>query len=382
MSPSVEKKSHLIDAGIPPWSYNLFQEKIPATRNCKEAKIPIQFCPCIDERKDMSPGFYVGYSTETIKSRLPMPALNYDWRIRKFSGLKLPGYHVSKFNTPKNQVSMNTNVLPPSCNSTLASYIDEKALQDSWQLIQNITSMYPGSDVSGGIFLYRRQTILLSYLLQSEIASRAAKKDSNGKLEPFRVCETGFGAGHSTSLFLSAAPNVEVVSFDKFDRPYQLASFYALRSYFGKRLTRSIGDSCKTVKSYGKQCDFLHGSSLCKTDNIDLIQKAKPGVILTSTAMNSLEDGSVYFGGENAQWKSLLEKDCIENVVCFEEEETIINSKLYLARGKEQKIKHEFCFATNTGQCSSKDDNDKHDSTTNWSKDSFCQDWILGRPET
>ena len=168
---------------------------------------------------------------------------------------------------------------------------------------------------------------------------------------------------------------MEVVSFDKFDRPYQLASFYALRSYFGKRLTRSIGDSCKTVKSYGKQCDFLHGSSLCKTDNIDLINIAKPGVILTSTAMNSLEDGSVYFGGENAQWKSLLDKDCIENIVCFGEEETIIDSKLYLARGKEQKISHKFCIAANTGQCS-KDDNDKQKYSINWSKDSFCQDWM------
>lgn len=79
MSPSIKKKSSLIDAGIPPWSYNLFQKTIPANRNCKDAKIPIQFCPFIDERKDMSPSFYVGHSEETMKSRLPMPALNYDW---------------------------------------------------------------------------------------------------------------------------------------------------------------------------------------------------------------------------------------------------------------------------------------------------------------
>jgi hypothetical protein len=40
-------------AGIPPWSYNIFQESIPAKRNCKTAKIPIQFCPCKDERSDI-----------------------------------------------------------------------------------------------------------------------------------------------------------------------------------------------------------------------------------------------------------------------------------------------------------------------------------------
>ena len=131
----------------------------------------------------------------------------------------------------------------------------------------------------------------------------------------------------------------ETLSFDKFERPYQLASFYALRGYFGKRLTRSIGDSCKTVKNYGKQCDFLHGSSLCKTDNIDLINKTGPGVTLTSTAMNSLEDKAVYFG-KNAQWATLLENGCIKNIVCFGEEETLLDGK--------------FCFATNTGKCSSK----------------------------
>ena len=58
------------------------------------------------------------------------------------------------------------------------------------------------------------------------------------------------------------APNVEVVTFDTFDRPYQTASFYALQGVFGsERLTRVIGDSCDTVSHYKGHCDFLHGSS-------------------------------------------------------------------------------------------------------------------------
>lgn len=32
---------------------------------------------------------------------------------------------------------------------------------------------------------------------------------------------------------------------------------------------RVVGDSCSTVKQFGKKCDFIHGSSLCRTDNID-----------------------------------------------------------------------------------------------------------------
>ena len=165
----------------------------------------------------------------------------------------------------------------------------------------------------------------------------------------------------------------ETLSFDKFERPYQLASFYALRGYFGKRLTRSIGDSCKTVKNYGKQCDFLHGSSLCKTDNIDLINKTGPGVTLTSTAMNSLEDKAVYFG-KNAQWATLLENGCIKNIVCFGEEETLLDSKLYLAGGKEQKVSHKFCFATNTGKCSIKKGTPFI--RNQWQKEDFCPEWF------
>lgn len=159
----------------------------------------------------MAPSFYVGHSEESKKT-LTMPMLRYDWRTNKFAAPKLPGVIVQKDTETKYDVQYNEKVVSPYCNATIGSYIDEDMLQDSWQLIDNITSLYPGSDISGGIFLYKRQTILLTYLVQREIASRAAeKRDAGGSLEPFRVCETGYGAGHSAALFLSAAPNVEVV---------------------------------------------------------------------------------------------------------------------------------------------------------------------------
>jgi hypothetical protein len=94
------------------------------------------------------------------------------------------------------------------------------------------------------------------------------------------------GSGHSAALFLSISPNVKVISFDKFDREYQHASVLALRAIFGNRLQQIVGDSCEKVKKYTNQCDFLHGSSLCETDNIDLIHKSSGGVTLTSTAMD------------------------------------------------------------------------------------------------
>ena len=379
MSPDITKKSSLFEAGIPWWSYNLFQQTIPSDRSCSDAKIPAEFCPCINERKDMAPSFYVGHSETTTKT-LPLPILRYDWKSNKFVASKLPGYLVPRdYGQSKYEVKTNTHISPPQCNLTLGSYIDGNIIQESWQLIDNITSLYPESDISGGIFLYKRQSIILAYLVQ-----QAALK--NGP-RPFRVCETGFGSGHSAALFLSAAPNVEVVSFDKFDRPYQMATFHALRGLFGKRLSQSVGDSCKTFKAYTKKCDFLHGSSLCRTDNIDLINKADVGVTLTSTAMNSLYDRSVYFG-KHAQWATLRKKGCIENIVCFEEEAAQLDAKLYLARGKKQKISHKFCIATNTGTCHDEGNEDSSQeqnpvaavSISQWSADDFCPSWQLNPP--
>jgi len=41
-------------AARPPWSYNLIHDSIPATRTCKDAKVPIDFCPC-EELVDFRP---------------------------------------------------------------------------------------------------------------------------------------------------------------------------------------------------------------------------------------------------------------------------------------------------------------------------------------
>lgn len=332
----------------------------------------------------MAPGFHVGHSEQFHLKKYNLPMLDYDWNRHKFVAPTLPGRLVPKKQS-KYEVVLNRNVQPPVCNTTsLGHYIDTDMLEESWQIINNITSLHPGADVSGGIYLYPRQAMLLVYLVQREVAARAKIRKRQKTLQPFRVCETGFGSGHSAALFLSSGPNIEVVSFDKFDRPYQNAAFSALRSLYGygKRLTRVVGDSCKTVKQYKKKCDFLHGSSLCKTDNIDLIAKSTAGVTLTSTAMSSLTDKSVYFG-EGAQWATLKKGGCIDDIACFAEEETKISADLYLAKGREQSITHQFCFARNTGNCTSGNVASRRQvvsSSHQWHKDDLCQSWMIETP--
>lgn len=36
-------------ASIPAWSYNLLHEVVPATRTCRDAKVPEQFCLCEEQ---------------------------------------------------------------------------------------------------------------------------------------------------------------------------------------------------------------------------------------------------------------------------------------------------------------------------------------------
>ncbi len=66
-----EYKGH--KSGIPKWSYNLLRDKIPSDRTCKDAKIPNKFCPCVEERNDLMPYFYVGQAEQLGK----MEAMNF-----------------------------------------------------------------------------------------------------------------------------------------------------------------------------------------------------------------------------------------------------------------------------------------------------------------
>ena len=225
----------------------------------------------------------------------------------------------------------------------------EGSFQPIWKKIEDITAEeeYQNSKISGGIFLYPRQTLLLYELIQQNLKKRTSNR-------PYRVCETGFGSGHSTALFLSISPQVEVITFDKFDRPYQRPVLEMLNMEFPNRIQHIQGNSCKTVPSLLQAngfsgCDLLHGSSLCKTDNIDLVQNSEQGTILTSTAMNSLSDRDVYFGSD-AQWRKLRAGGCIRDILCFGEGETVLERSFVFASENEL-ILHKFCFAQVTGKC-------------------------------
>jgi hypothetical protein len=242
-----------------------------------------------------------------------------------------------------------------------------QTLLNDWKFIdRTLSKMYSKARVSGGIFLYPRQAALLTAIVDK----MAVLLD-----RPLRVCETGFGAGHSLALFLQASTStstpypVEVYSFDKFDRPYQLALWKEFNKTHPKnKMEYFAGDSCATVTRHLSPnrtkatntnantntntipCDVLHGSSLCGTDNIDLVENSPCGILLTSTAMASLTDGKVYFGSNHAQWKKLRERNCITDIVCFTEDESKMERDFIFAK-QGNTFTSKFCFASTTGKC-------------------------------
>ena len=166
------------------------------------------------------------------------------------------------------------------------------------------------------------------------------------------------------ALFQKASADigpVRVISFDKFDRPYQLPIWQHLNKtnsnahnkqdkgsdYHGRTNSFEFvkGNSCKTVGKHlpSLQCDVLHGSSLCASDNIDLVENSPCGVLLTTTAMNTLNDRQVYFG-PNAQWRKLRERKCISNMVCFQED-TIDLQRDFIFAKRDSTPTGQFCIA-------------------------------------
>jgi len=366
---------------VPPWSINLLTQEIPVGRTCFEGRIPAELCRNENEKTFIAPSFgtcnkfdrvlhffcpkrSAGGITNKVRVEL---LLDMGQQVktpnRKKNGKRanrrrgFVGKVRNKYSTKK-----QTGRWCPESQPLLP-----KELKSSWQLIDEIVEGFPRTKVSGGIFLYPRQSALITAIVEK--LGRVLDVSHPGR--PLRICETGFGAGHSAALFLAASNSTVVYSFDRFDRPYQRPAADFLSKQYPGRFVTITGDSCNTVPATLSsewdpgpdiaqrggdlmineriQCDILHGSSLCKSDNIDLVQNSPPGALLTSTSMGSLVDEEVYFGPK-AQWTKLRAQECISNITCFDEEEMELNRTFIFSR-QGNKIYHKFCMAIVTERC-------------------------------
>jgi len=287
------------------------------------------------------------------------------WSLHRHVGIGSRN-DVKQYGTTGNAFFLSSDhVQKDFCDNINASSNGDGVVDESvyrhWKYIDDTTNRdFPKARVSGGIFLYPRQASILTHLIHRV---HAVFRDDR---KTITICETGYGSGHSMALFASASVGpVRVVSFDKFDRPYQLPIWHRLNETMSLPRSSSElqgdqkksfdffkGNSCKTVPSHlpSLQCDVLHGSSLCPTDNIDLVENSPCGVLLTSTAMGSLNDRQVYFG-KNAQWRKLRERQCISNIVCFKEDGALDIKRDFVFAKEGSSQTGEFCVAVTTGRC-------------------------------
>lgn len=283
----------------PTWTYNLWQQTVP-TRTCEQAHVPAPYCIYEELRTFTAPNLGTCNLAEDDQ-RFLCPVSFGDFYNR------LNGDVDSKFNAEA--------IEEVSCKNRKPGV--SELLQRTWEAIDNQTNLFPDAKVSGGIFLYPRQAELLT-----AVVKRLAVEMRQNENRKLRICETGFGAGHSAAMWLEAsANNIELHLFDKFDRPYQKPVVAMLKKvYPDQNIKHYPGNSCVVVPKVlfpirqqfgGVKCDVLHASSFCPTDSIDLVERSPCGTLLTATAMNSLTRNNVYFG-PRGQWTNLLNRGCIQ----------------------------------------------------------------------
>lgn len=322
------------------WTINFLKTNIPHDRTCEDAKVPLDYCLFEDQRTFTAPNVATCNLAESDQYFVCPPFASY-FQARMASEV-YKAFAIEAKVCPSAGVG---NQLPPG-------------QEDRWSEIDKVVERYPKAIVSGGIFLYPFQASLLSSIIHVLSENLYARERRN-----LTICETGFGSGHSADLFLASSPHSNLHTFDKFDRPYQVSIVEKLKSRYQGRVFHYRGNSCKTVPKVlsevkdeitgekNVQCDFIHGSSLCPSDNIDLVENSPCGVILTSTAIDSLHDREVYFG-KGAQWSQLASRGCIRDITCFGEEERELDRDFWFQKKDSGPISHKFCLAITTGKCS------------------------------
>ena len=342
----------------PDWMYNMLDDEIPSGKSCGERKIPLDFCP---SHQYPMPNYGVCNPFEDGQAVFCRDATSgasiYLANITDKLELETAPFDRSELKGTMASFRMRqqgeTKLFPCDAKLPDPALIAYQKTGMHWLALDALVKNHRQlTKVSGGIFLYPRQSFIFISIIQ-----HLASKLSDG--QTIRVCETGFGAGHSAALFLAASERVELVAFDNFDRPYQLPAVKMLQTSFGKdRVHYVAGDTCETVPAFfsekgEKKCDVIHGSSFCSSDMKDLTRHLRPNGIVTSTAMKSLLDKSVYFG-ENAQWRHLRQEGCVTRTTCWKEKRKKLEKSYVFAKQGSQ-MEHAFCVAINTGQCSSQE---------------------------
>jgi predicted O-methyltransferase YrrM len=150
-----------------------------------------------------------------------------------------------------------------------------------------------------------------------------------------RIVEIGFNAGHSSSVFLSARPNVQVLSFDLGEHGYvDLAKELIDRQYPGRhRLVK--GDSRTSVPAYadahpGETFDLIyidggHDYEVARADLEHCRRFSRPGSILV---VDDLEPDHPWGSGPARAWRHAAASGLIDAEQVFEDGKLLAGTEL------------------------------------------------------
>lgn len=140
-----------------------------------------------------------------------------------------------------------------------------------------------------------------------------------------RICESGFGAGHSALRFLAQTKSASMISFDIGLHPASKVAASYLANKFGKRLRIIWGDSRYSIPSFYNHhrdtaCDVIivdggNDQDVAYDDLGNFAALAAPGHILT---IDGTPCSAGHCVGPGQAWKSLIDDGCIEEKEAIE----------------------------------------------------------------
>eukprot|EP00195_Chlamydomonas_chlamydogama_P005323 CAMPEP_0202889618 /NCGR_PEP_ID=MMETSP1392-20130828/204_1 /ASSEMBLY_ACC=CAM_ASM_000868 /TAXON_ID=225041 /ORGANISM="Chlamydomonas chlamydogama, Strain SAG 11-48b" /LENGTH=303 /DNA_ID=CAMNT_0049572993 /DNA_START=29 /DNA_END=937 /DNA_ORIENTATION=+ len=150
------------------------------------------------------------------------------------------------------------------------------------------------------------------------------------------ICEIGFNAGHSATLFLDSLPEATLIEFDLGDFGWAQQNSDMLKFVYGPRFVYIKGDSAKTIAEFAKngtKCDVtfidgVKGESGRRNDVLNIAKISHRGTYVFGDEANTVEcmSGEVDrshpkclegpHGDTSFAWNSLVREGYLEYVAC------------------------------------------------------------------
>lgn len=158
--------------------------------------------------------------------------------------------------------------------------------------------------------------------VQDQIRHYAAASLLLGNTSATTICEVGFNAGHSASVFLAANPHTRYIAFDLGTLGWSKAQRALIEAKFGGRTDFVLGSSFVTVPQFHAQrsdvqchlwsIDGDHSANSMK-DFVAAREMAAPGGLVLA------DDYTSSFPAVIESWRQMVDSGRLETIMCHED---------------------------------------------------------------